>query len=104
MLIRVIQDRQPAQGFLESHRVAHAASRSGTETPIAPRPSASAIAQIKGNTRSSAVQEPKLPGPGDGLAAAGGAQFPVERLGLRPDGVPRQEHLAGNLGERHVGG
>jgi hypothetical protein len=35
----------------------------------------------------SALEEPELAGPGDRLAAGGGAQFPVGRLGLSPDGV-----------------
>jgi len=37
--------------------------------------------------RGSAFEEPQLAGLGDGLAAGGDAQFPVDRLALGPDGV-----------------
>ena len=37
---------------------------------------------------SSAFEDAELAGPGGGLAAAGGAQFPVDRPGLCLDGVP----------------
>ena len=72
-------------GFLESRRRAHAASSSPPETPLASRAGGNAVTRL--NTLSSAFQEPELPGLGDGLAAGGGAQFPVDRLHLRPDGV-----------------
>jgi Universal stress protein family len=45
-----------------------------------------------------------LPGPGHGVAAGGGAQLPVDRVGRCPDGVRQQEQPAGDLGERQVGG
>jgi len=38
-------------------------------------------------------EQAKLPGPGDGLAARGGFQLPVDGHRLRLDGMRRQEHL-----------
>jgi hypothetical protein len=54
---------------------------------IAPRYFTRYITQMKSKNRFSALEEPELAGLGDRLAAGGGAQFPVDRLGLCPDGV-----------------
>src|SRR5690242_1719888 len=52
----------------------------------------------------SALQEPKLAGPGNRLAAGGNPQLLVDRVRLRPDGVAGQDEFPGDLRKRQVGG
>jgi choline-sulfatase len=45
------------------------------------------------------LEQAEFPGPGDGLAARGGFQLPVDGHRLRLDGVRRQEHLGADRRE-----
>src|SRR5690349_11865742 len=52
----------------------------------------------------SVLQESKLAGPGNRLAAGRDPQLLVDRVRLRPDGVAGQEKFRGDLRKRQVGG
>lgn len=80
-------DRIAERLFLSSHTVKTEIKSIYRKLGVSSRNDAVQRATAAGMLATSALEEAELTGPGDGLTAAGGAQFPVDRLALCPDGV-----------------